>query len=289
MASQESGRPSRGFTLVELLVVVGIIALLVTILMPSLSRAMELARRSVCAANQHAIGRGWQMYWQDNNFRTPNQFNPLPFVTDCYSQFNFMLYCATADWVDDRYPGVTARYEGTSRNTSYVNAGKLFETRTIADGRTYVCPTYERNFGRPWFDKDENPWPINRNRHTEMTYGTRRMMNYDDRSLANQTNHYDTRDDEIMIWSTGVQAVPKPGDFSWMADAFRMPTVALLSHVPGVNVLYLDGHVAFWRDETEKILYDNGLPTGWWDPAYNWEHDDIWMIIDGYHQPPVGQ
>ena len=53
---------SRGFTLVELLVVVGIIALLVTILMPTLGRAMELARRSICGANLNTVGKGIHIY-----------------------------------------------------------------------------------------------------------------------------------------------------------------------------------------------------------------------------------
>ena len=57
---------SKGFTLVELLVVVGIIALLVTILMPTLSRAMELARRSICGANQNTIGKGIQIYMAEH-------------------------------------------------------------------------------------------------------------------------------------------------------------------------------------------------------------------------------
>jgi competence protein ComGC len=276
-------RPSRcgAFTLVELLVVVGIIALLVTILMPSLARAKELARRAVCATNLNVLGKGWYMYWQDYNYRTPHMFNPLRQVTDCYSQFNFVIWICNAAYVDGRWEGTVARPD-------YVNAGKLYQTRNLGGEQAYVCPTVAANSRGPWFN-DENPWPVNNRRHTLMTYGTRRMQNYDDPSLANQINHYDTRDDHIMIWSTGVESIPDPSGFSFMADSFRMPSAALKSHVPGVQVMYLDTHVEFYEDTTGEVLYDNGLPYDHWDPVWNWQHDDIWMIIDGYHRPPVGQ
>ena len=54
-----------GFTLIELLVVVSIIALLVSILLPSLSAAREQAKRVVCASNLHQLGFGFIMYASD--------------------------------------------------------------------------------------------------------------------------------------------------------------------------------------------------------------------------------
>ncbi len=51
-----------GFTLVELLVVVAIIALLISILLPSLSKAKDLARSAVCLSHLSGAGKGFQMY-----------------------------------------------------------------------------------------------------------------------------------------------------------------------------------------------------------------------------------
>ena len=59
------------FTLIELLVVVAIIALLVSILVPSLQNARELARCAVCSANQRAAFGAVQFYAEDNSGWTP--------------------------------------------------------------------------------------------------------------------------------------------------------------------------------------------------------------------------
>jgi len=64
----------KGFTLIELLVVVAIIALLISILLPSLSRARELAKRAVCASNLRGIGQGCHIYSNDNTENFPQHF-----------------------------------------------------------------------------------------------------------------------------------------------------------------------------------------------------------------------
>lgn len=56
----------RGFTLVEMLLVVAIITLLIALLLPSLHRAKGITRRVVCATNQGAVMKGIVVQSQDN-------------------------------------------------------------------------------------------------------------------------------------------------------------------------------------------------------------------------------
>src|ERR1041385_1497112 len=83
----------RGFTLVELLVVIGIIAVLISILLPSLNRAREAAIRVQCMSNLRQFGVADQLYVNQNKCHMPGWWgsgakgNP-PFDPHAYNAYD---------------------------------------------------------------------------------------------------------------------------------------------------------------------------------------------------------
>ncbi|MCK5564830.1 MAG: type II secretion system protein [Planctomycetes bacterium] len=61
-----TSRKKKGFTLIELLVVIAIIALLLSILMPALTKVKEQARRLICSTNLRTLFTSWSLYAGDN-------------------------------------------------------------------------------------------------------------------------------------------------------------------------------------------------------------------------------
>jgi prepilin-type N-terminal cleavage/methylation domain-containing protein/prepilin-type processing-associated H-X9-DG protein len=76
MPSSRRSRGNGGFTLVELLVVIGIIAILVAILLPALSKAREQASKTACMSNLRTLGQAFNMYFSENKGYFPR---PAPY------------------------------------------------------------------------------------------------------------------------------------------------------------------------------------------------------------------
>jgi prepilin-type N-terminal cleavage/methylation domain-containing protein len=73
MSQRGAGEGRRkAFTLIELLVVVAIIAMLISILLPALSKAKENGRRAMCLANLHHLGVAFRQYLDANNDVLPD-------------------------------------------------------------------------------------------------------------------------------------------------------------------------------------------------------------------------
>ena len=101
MFSRGSGRSTAGaFTLIELLVVVAIIAVLISILLPSLQRAKASARQVYCLSNLRSIGEAANFYAADNEDFLPRG---IQMFTGSYSTEYQVFATAVLPYLDCPY------------------------------------------------------------------------------------------------------------------------------------------------------------------------------------------
>src|SRR5262245_55549017 len=70
------------FTLVELLVVIGIIALLIAVLLPALQKAKAASRTTACLSDLRQMGQGWTIYLSENKGHLPYYIWNTPATPD---------------------------------------------------------------------------------------------------------------------------------------------------------------------------------------------------------------
>jgi general secretion pathway protein G len=102
-------KANKGFTLVELLVVIGIISVLIAMLLPALNKARQQAQVVQCMSNMRQIGMGIQMYTQQNKgMFPPRKLSDPGYIAGHWLWINLLLDSRVI--ASDITPSKTTRY-----------------------------------------------------------------------------------------------------------------------------------------------------------------------------------
>lgn len=270
-----------GFTLVELLVVIGIIALLISILMPSLTKARRQSQIVACASNLRQIGLALNLYAGDNKGLLP----PGHWVNgDASIGYGWDDYLLMSGVMGNRNALTQAEYDDPQGIQA--STGKRFKAFECpaddverSDGR--VPRSYAPIAGQRWNGTDNVKVgmfaPVNTNQVPSPTMRRRLDMRSfkmsearNATSLLLMTEYLHAYNAIGYVWGGSYLE----GYSGWWGQfdstAFLSPAnITLSAHGGRVNYLYADGHVS-----TVDMKKFPNLPTEMTGPP-EWTGDNV--------------
>lgn len=241
-------RKVHGFSLVELIVVIGIIAALVAILLPAVGRARQEAVRISCKSNMRQLMAAVDMYVSENQGQLPF-CNWQPNVNKVRLYGAGWLFTAPREGAWDP-PALAGDWNTIEPPSEGVKTGVLWPY--LKQLRVYHCPADLPNGG--WIGTEWLTSYIMNG--AQCAYGGTPFgqPGFKITSFPNSSN-------VTLLWE--VMEQPYEGvskDNGRWNDGASMPTEEIMAHrhSKGANIAFLDSHVEWWEpDEFQKYAYDD--------------------------------
>ncbi|HVS72961.1 MAG TPA: prepilin-type N-terminal cleavage/methylation domain-containing protein [Phycisphaerae bacterium] len=251
-----------GFTLIELLVVVAIIALLISILLPSLARARDQAKKTACASNLHQLGIALSTYAGEFENNLP------PETGRHFASYGYNNNVTEYHYMRRGYNGSTP-FTFTNGITQDTHWRELIcmDDGIIKDPRVYYCPGQTDGswiYTKPttsstdpylWLDTN------NLNDHAGYTY----QLHMGENPLVQSnivTGQQALNVDGKFVGAVYTKLTTLPKDCWLMCD--KTYDVISIPHANncGANGLFGDAHVEFGQNSKVKTLQNFPNPYG---------------------------